>query len=210
MVLVTVMEAKYFLTLSPYYSFRVRFPLVSLAAIFVMHTTLFPNKWPLTFKPHSFPNLSPSQLWFYLCRAVKKFLSSRLIMNSRQLWNLHQRHNFLRAEAAGDILKFGVSEMTFPGVFKRYFAPWTSCCFVRLKTGNIAIEMSQSFHDITQFQRFTDLNLWIRILKLINYYSWEQQPINEAYLGHTHGPWYPVNTRMKILWVLISDQPLAF
>ena len=44
------------------------------------------------------------------------------------------------------------------------------------------------------------------ILKCINY-SWEQQPINEAYLGHMHEPWYPaINTQMKILWVLIWHQ----
>ena len=36
-------------------------------------------------------------------------------MNSRQLWNSHQRHKFLRAEAFGDILKFRVSEMEFLG-----------------------------------------------------------------------------------------------
>ena len=38
-------------------------------------------------------------------RAVKKFLNSKLMMDSRQLWILHQRHNFLRAEASRDILK---------------------------------------------------------------------------------------------------------
>ena len=42
-------------------------------------------------------------------------------------------------------------------------------------------------------------------LKLINH-SWGQQPINEAYLGHMHEPWYPMNAQMKILWVLIWDQ----
>ena len=41
------------------------------------------------------------------------FLSSRLIMNSRQL------------EAR-------VSEMAFPGIFKRYSQPWTPCCFVKI------------------------------------------------------------------------------
>jgi len=65
-------------------------------------------------------------------RAVKKFLSSRLIVNSRQLWNSHQRHNFLRAEASRDVLKFRVSEMAFPGVFKRYFPLWMSCCFISI------------------------------------------------------------------------------
>ena len=58
-------------------------------------------------------------------RAVKKFLSRRLVMNSSRLWNSHQRHKFLRAEASRDILKFRLSEMAFSGVFKRYFPPWT-------------------------------------------------------------------------------------
>ena len=67
-------------------------------------------------------------------RAVKKFLNSRLIMNSRRLWNSHQRHKFLRAEASRDILKNRVSEIVFPEVFKRYFAPRTSGCLVRIHT----------------------------------------------------------------------------
>ena len=45
-----------------------------------------------------------------------KNLSSRLIRNSRRLWNSH--HKFLRAEACMDILKFRVLEMAFAGVFK--------------------------------------------------------------------------------------------
>ena len=62
----------------------------------------------------------------------KKFSSSRLIMNSMWLWNSHQRHQFLRAEASRDILKFRVSEMTFPGVFKRHFPPRMLYSFVRI------------------------------------------------------------------------------
>ena len=42
-------------------------------------------------------------------------------------------------------------------------------------------------------------------LKLINH-SWGQKPTKEAYLGHMHEPWYPINTQLKILWVLIWDQ----
>ena len=48
-------------------------------------------------------------------------------MNSRRLWNSHQRHKFLRAESSRDILKIRVSEMAFPGVFRRM-----PCCFVRI------------------------------------------------------------------------------
>ena len=70
-------------------------------------------------------------------------------MNSRWLWNLDQRHKFLRTEASRDTLKFRVSEMAFPGVFKRYFPP-DSMLFRQntCKTGNNAVEMSQAFHDI--------------------------------------------------------------
>ena len=86
-------------------------------------------------------------------------------MNSRRLWNSHQRHTF-GGGASWDILKIRVSEMTFPGLFKWYFLPWTPCCFVRLhtrlKTGNNAVEMSQAFHGIVRFGRFTDLNLNMR------------------------------------------------
>ena len=61
-------------------------------------------------------------------------------MNSRQLWNTHNRHKFLRAEASRDILKFRVSEIPFPGIFKRYFPSQTP-----RKTGNNAVKMSQVF-----------------------------------------------------------------
>ena len=64
--------------------------------------------------------------------AVKKFLSDRLIINSRRLWNSHQRHKFWKAEATRDILKLRVSEMPFPGVLKRQFPPWMPCCCVRI------------------------------------------------------------------------------
>ena len=60
-------------------------------------------------------------------------------MNSGQLWNSHQRLKFLRDEVPRDILKFRVSEMAFPEVFKRDFPSRTP-----------------SFQDIAQFKRFTD------------------------------------------------------
>ena len=70
--------------------------------------------------------------FFCVNQGCQKVLSSRLIMNSRQLLISHQRHKFLRAEESRDILKFRVSEMPFPGVFKRYFPPWMPFCFVRI------------------------------------------------------------------------------
>ena len=90
-------------------------------------------------------------------RAVKKVSTSSLVMNSRQLWNSHQRNKFLRAEASKDILQFRVLEMGFLGVFKRYFPLRTPCCFVRI---HARLETMLSFHDIVRFEHFTDLNLF--------------------------------------------------
>jgi len=65
-------------------------------------------------------------------RAVKKFLSSRLLLNSSWLWTSHQRHKCLRAKASRTFWKFRVSGMPFPEVFKRSFPLRTPCCFVRI------------------------------------------------------------------------------
>ena len=94
------------------------------------------------------------------CRAVKKFLSGRLITNSRRLWNSHQRHKFLRTEASKDILEFRVSETLFPGVFKRYFSIADAMLLRQntRKTGNDAVKVSQAFHNMAWFERFTDLD----------------------------------------------------
>ena len=83
---------------------------------------------------------------------------------------MDQKHNFLRAKASRDILKFRVSEMTFPGVFKRYFQLRMLCCSLRILamfTGNNAIETSQAFHNIVQFKHFTDLNLFKYVFSVI-------------------------------------------
>ena len=99
------------------------------------------------------PLLTDTPQYIFITRAVKKFLSGSLIMNSRQLWNLHQRHKFLRTEASRDILEFRVSETPFPGVFKRYFST-TDAMLLRQNTckiGNNAVEMSQVFHYMTQY-----------------------------------------------------------
>ena len=63
-------------------------------------------------------------------------------MNSRQLWNLHQRHKFLRAEASRHILKFKVSEMAFAGGSQEVFSTADTMLFCQNthKTGNNAIE----------------------------------------------------------------------
>ena len=62
-------------------------------------------------------------------RAVKTFLKSKLIMNSRRLWNSHRRNKFLGLR---DLGSFRVSEMAFPAILKRCFPPRTPCCLVRI------------------------------------------------------------------------------
>ena len=97
-------------------------------------------------------------------------------MNSRRLWNSHQRHKFLRAKASRDILQFRVSEMVFSG-----FSRGTFHCGAMLfrqntrKTRNNAIELSQAFHDIARFERFTDLNLFKNALNVIQ--NWERNSL---------------------------------
>ena len=86
-------------------------------------------------------------------------------MNSRWLWNSHQRRTFLRAEASRDILKFRVSEIASPGVFNRYFPPRTPCCFVGIHA------RLEAFHDIARFERFTDLKLFKYAFNVIQ--NWE-------------------------------------
>ena len=69
----------------------------------------------------------------------------------------------LEGRGTRDILKFRVLEMAFSGVFKRHFPPRMPMMLFHQnthKTGNNAVEMSQAFHDIARFKRFTDLNLF--------------------------------------------------
>ena len=88
-------------------------------------------------------HVTPSNFFIRIIRSealvnqgCQKVLSSSLIMNtcSRRLQNSHQRPKFLRAGISRDILKFRVSEIVFPGVFKRYFPLPMPCCFVGIHT----------------------------------------------------------------------------
>ena len=71
-------------------------------------------------------------------------------MNSRWLWNSHQRHKFLRAEASRDILKIRVSGMAFSEVFRRM-----PCCFIRISGLLIGRGKKVKFHRIFR-DKFTE------------------------------------------------------
>ena len=86
------------------------------------------------------------KLLFLLCAYITRDIKT--LLSSRWLWNLLQRHKFLRANASRNNLKFRVSEMAFLGVFKRYFPLQMPCCFVKAtKTGNDAVDGVQ---DVSQ------------------------------------------------------------
>ena len=113
-------------------------------------------------------------------------------MNSRLLWNSHQRHKFLRAEASRDILKIIISEMAFPEVFKRYFPPrrrhvvsseytldWEQCrrnvpgvprnCTVRTcyrsKPARICVQCHSNWEtDALQLFLFDDAYFWLAVM----------------------------------------------
>ena len=86
-------------------------------------------------------------------------------MKSRRLWNSHQRHKFLRAEASRDI--------PHSRGFREVFSTADAMLFCRntRKTGNNAVEMSHAFHDIARFERFSDLNLFKYAFNIIQ--TWE-------------------------------------
>ena len=94
-------------------------------------------------------------------------------MNSRRLWNLHQRHKFLRAKASRDILKILES-------WKWHFQWFSTVIFHHTmlfhqntcKTaGNNTIGMSQAFHNFARFECFTQLNLFKNGFNVIQ--NWE-------------------------------------
>ena len=124
------------------------------------HTWPLRNYFIITFFPIHLE--LKQQIHSYITRAVKKFLSRRLMMNSRRLSNSHQRNKFLRAKAARDILKYRVIEMAFPGVFKRHFPPRTPCCFVRIHTrlGTMPSKCIPRYRTVYTFHRS---KLWICI-----------------------------------------------
>ena len=70
--------------------------------------------------------------------------------------------------------------MPLPGVFKRYFHRGrhvVSSEYIEntLKTRSNAIEMSQAFHDIAWFERFTDLNLLEHAFNVIQ--NWQMEAL---------------------------------
>ena len=86
-------------------------------------------------------------------------------MNSRWLWNSHQKHKFLRAEASRDILNLESQKCHFQGLSRGIFHHGRHVVSSEhtentRKTGNNAVEMSQAFHDIAPFECFPDLNLF--------------------------------------------------
>ena len=88
-------------------------------------------------------------------RAVKKFLSRRLVMNSRQLWNPHQRHKFLRAEACQGHFEIQSLRNGIFGGIQEVFSTVDAMFFLRIHA-RPGIMPSKC----PRFEHFTDLNLF--------------------------------------------------
>ena len=102
--------------------------------------------------------------------------------------------------------------MPFPGVFKRYstadamlFRQNTSRIHARLGTIITAVEMSQAFHDIARFERFTDLNLFKYAFNVIQNWQTEALQFYSTVLffvsSYGRGRW-------KLPAVLVDYRPL--
>ena len=95
-------------------------------------------------------------------------------MNGRRLWNSHQRHKFLRAEAYRDILnliKNGISR-GFQEIFSTAMQFHQNTC----KSGNNAVKMCQVSQHIPRFECFTDLNLFKYAFNVIQ--NWEMDVLH--------------------------------
>ena len=93
----------------------------------------------------------------------KNFLSSRLIRNSRQLEG-RGIQGYFEIQSLGNGVSRGFQEVFSP-VDTKLFRQNTH------QTGNNAIKMSQAFHNIAWFERFTDLNLFKYVFNVIQ--NWE-------------------------------------
>ena len=91
-------------------------------------------------------------------------------MNSRQFWNSHQRHKFLRAVASRDIWKFWSLRNGISRGFKRYFPLRTPCCFIRIHV-HIRLGTTPLIHNIARFEPFTNLSLFKYTFNVIQ--NWE-------------------------------------
>ena len=100
---------------------------------------------------------------FMRSRAVKMFLISRLIMNSRQLQNLHQRHKFLKAEASRDISKIKSFGNGISRCFQEVFSTTDTmlfCLHPRLGTTSLKCPRhSTTLHGSSISQIYTCLNM---------------------------------------------------
>ena len=94
-------------------------------------------------------------------------------MNSRWLWNSHQKHKFLRGRGIWEhfensSIRNGICR-GFQGAF---FTAYRTLFHQNThKTDNNAVEMSQAFQDIARFEHFTDLNLLKYVFDVIQ--NWE-------------------------------------
>ena len=87
-------------------------------------------------------------------------------MNTRQFWNSHQRHKFLRAEASRDILEFQSLRNGISRGFQEVFSTMDAMLFHENTLGTMPL-----IHNITWFELFTNLSLFKYAFNVIQ--NWE-------------------------------------
>ena len=87
-------------------------------------------------------------------------------MNSRQFWNSHQRHKFLRAEASRDILEFQSLRNGISRGFQEVFSTMDAMLFHENTLGTMPL-----IHNIAWFELFTNLSLFKYAFNVIQ--NWE-------------------------------------
>ena len=98
----------------------------------------------------------------YSEQGCQKFWSSRLIINSRWLWNLHQRHKFLRAEAFRDVLKFIESQKWRFQEFLRGISTADAMLFCQnthITVGTLLLKCPRRFMTLHSSENRTCLNM---------------------------------------------------
>ena len=123
-------------------------------------------------------------------------------MNGRRLWNSHQRHKFLRAEAYRDILnliKNGISR-GFQEIFSTAMQFHQNTC----KSGNNAVKMCRVSQHIARFECFTDPNLFKYAFNVIQ--NWETDVL-QFYLMVLNFLLAVMIEGDKSSWLRMANQP---
>ena len=106
-------------------------------------------------------------------------------MNSRRLWKLPKGTSSWGARHQGTFWNSESQKCHFHG-----FSRGIAMLFCQIKTRNNDVKMSQAFHDIARFKRFTDLNLFKYAFNVIQNWEADALPFYWMVLIFCYQLWY--------------------